>query len=179
MEAIFQTVIVMPFCFAGAVEAATTPATLEEAIKRGDTLEQIAALFDEGPEVNYKVTLLPGKEPAPLICALADDAVYGYSDEYKGLDLPYNQAEAMEALLDNGADPNARDAQGRTPLSHPEQYNILAPEDSGVYYLAQWPSGINKVESVSTDSGNGWYKRPYKHIFTSPHRREGHLYSNR
>ena len=100
----------------GGTAAATTAAELEEAIKRGDTLEQIVAMFEEGPEVNYKVTLLPGKEPAPLICALADDAVYGYSDEYKGLDLPYNQAEAMAALLDNGADPNARDARGRTPL---------------------------------------------------------------
>lgn len=100
----------------GGTAAATTAAELEEAIKRGDTLEQIVAMFEEGPEVNYKVTLLPGKEPAPLICALADDAVYGYSDEYKGLDLPYNQAEAMTALLDNGADPNARDARGRTPL---------------------------------------------------------------
>lgn len=89
-------------CMAGA----TTAAELEQAIKRGDTLEQIVALFEEGPEVNYKVTLLPGKEPAPLICALADDAVYGYSDKYKGLDLPYTQAEAIEALLDNGADPN-------------------------------------------------------------------------
>ena len=87
----------------GGTAAATTVAELEEAIKRGDTLEQIVAMFEEGPEVNYKVTLLPGKEPAPLICALADDAVYGYSDEHKGLDLPYNQAEAMAALLDNGA----------------------------------------------------------------------------
>ena len=362
MKAIFQQMVVMACCFAGTVEAATTAAELEQAIKRGDTLEQIVALFDEGPEVNYKVTLLPGKEPAPLICALADDAVYGYSDEYKGLDLPYNQAEAMEALLDNGADPNARDAQGRTPLHltghslaqhvllqkgadprlednlgnlpvvpeaegiategqggddsaadeilglsaveirelgvcyaegtngkavdvaraivlyeeaaergdataarwmgwryrqgrgvpkdkamadyffslaaaagdeaaaklvpdmapeqaggkvfqfrceesrveaplpNPEQYNILDPEDSGVYYLAQWPNGSNKFESdsridgvngvrlsntyqkinkntatvvtefesVSSDSGNGWYKRSYKLIFTSP-----------
>lgn len=344
----------------GGTAAATTVAELEEAIKRGDTLEQIVAMFEEGPEVNYKVTLLPGKEPAPLICALADDAVYGYSDEHKGLDLPYNQAEAMTALLDNGADPNARDARGRTPLHltghslaqhvllqkgadprlednrgnlpvvpeaegiategqgsdssdeiiglspkeirelgvcyaegkngkavdeahaivlyeeaaergdataarwmgwryrqgrgvpkdkaladyffslaaaagdeaaakqvsdmapeqvggmvfqfrceesrveaplpHPEQYNILDPEDSGVYYLAQWPEDSNKFESdsridgingvrlsntyqkinkntatvvtefesVSSDSGNGWYKRSYKLIFTSP-----------
>ena len=43
MKAIFQPVIVMTCCFAGTVEAATTPATLEEAIKRGDTLEQIVA----------------------------------------------------------------------------------------------------------------------------------------
>mgnify|MGYP003299926404 CR=1 FL=1 len=106
----------MAFCFAGGVEAATTAAELEAAIKRGDTLEQIVALFDEGPEVNYKVTLLPGKEPAPLICALADDAVYGYSDEYEGLDLPYNQAEAMAALLDNGAEVNAANDEGETPL---------------------------------------------------------------
>lgn len=344
----------------GGTADATTAAELEEAIKRGDTLEQIVAMFEEGPEVNYKVTLLPGKEPAPLICALADDAVYGYSDKYKGLDLPYNQAEAMAALLDNGADPNARDARGRTPLHltghslaqhvllqkgadprlednqgnlpvvpeaegiateeqgsdssdeiiglspkeirelgvcyaegkngkavdeahaivlyeeaaergdataarwmgwryrqgrgvpkdkaladyffslaaaagdeaaakqvsdmapeqvggmvfqfrceesrveaplpHPEQYSILDPEDSGVYYLAQWPEDSNKFESdsridgingvrlsntyqkinkntatvvtefesVSSDSGNGWYKRSYKLIFTSP-----------
>ena len=74
MKAIFQPVIVMAFCFAGVVEAATTAAELEAAIKRGDTLEQIVALSDEGPEVNYKVTLLP-----------------------------YNPAEAMAALLDNGA----------------------------------------------------------------------------
>ena len=61
MKAIFQPMIVMACCFAGSVEAATTAADLEQAIKRGDTLEQIVALFDEGPEVNYKVNPVAGQ----------------------------------------------------------------------------------------------------------------------
>lgn len=103
---------------AGASIAAAdvTAADLEQAILRGDSLEKIGEMFDKGPEVNYQVTLLPGKKPAPLICALADDDVYGHSDKYESLNLPYDQAMAMAFLLDNGADPNARDSEGRTPL---------------------------------------------------------------
>ncbi len=117
MNTIFKYAVVHTLIIMGAYHAgASTVEELEQAIKRGDSLEQIVAMFDKGEEVNYKVSLLPGKEPAPLICALADDAVYGYSDEYKGLDVPYTQSDAMAALLAKGADPNARDAQGRTPL---------------------------------------------------------------
>lgn len=116
MNSILNQAPVICVIAAAQVAAAVTPADIEQAVLRGDSLQQIANMFDEGPEVNYKVSLLPGKAPAPLICALADDDVYGYSEQYKGLDLPYTQAEAMAMLLDNGADPNARDAEGRTPL---------------------------------------------------------------
>lgn len=145
---------------ASVAPAAVTAADLERAVLRGDTLEQIGELFDMGPEVNYEVTLLPGKEPAPLICALADDAVYGYSDEHKGLNLPYDQAEAMAFLLDNGADPNARDAAGRTPLhltAHAVAQHILLEHGADpklTDHAGNLPE-VPEAEGIATEAQGG------------------------
>lgn len=90
---------------------------IEQAILRGETLENLAAIIHSGVDVNTRVEIIPGYK-VPLLCALVHDAVYQEECDSKPLGLPYSAAEAAQMLLQLGANPNVRDHIGRTPLHY-------------------------------------------------------------
>jgi ankyrin repeat protein len=111
-------------------------------------LHVIRLLVEHGADVNART--IPGKQTGAF---MRDVRTRGETPLHRAA--AYGDVEIIKYLLENGADPEARDAHGDSPLTWASEHlrpgNILSLLSFGEHKI-----GENSQRSMTSDHGAGW-----------------------